>query len=608
MSEEFAIQQQRPSAMPYALGGAAVGAGSAYLIDRYGTKYATQPGKYNSYEDLLKESNDEFKKSSEGIEESLKTKAENARKAAADARTKYDSDLKAYQEAYKAGEMPPLPADDPAQKALTEAEEKLAAKRTELEKAEIEKLKAANTKAPVEPKKPVNIDKMQTALDTKIAENKALNENLNKKLGELAEKRYQIIESPNEYVKVGRYSVRKEKAISNLDKELETYINGLKGVKNKKALLVESQNVIQNLITGLEYKDAKVPEYGFAKSKAAAEKALKDVTGGATTKDVINKYLKNPGNAENQKQIQRLIDAENKRLGKVENLQTLFNEYAAQAKPEELKKVTKEIKGRIGGKIFGTNFSATITETSEPAKKILSFVENLTKDEKATLERLIGKGELTPEVFENKVNELKGNIKNLESATGTLNTLQGELEKVAGEGAYIKNGKLFNKAGEEVKATMKAPALQNKVEVQNKGIETLKAQIEAAKAGTPAADKAVATLTEEQIAQKAKAAITDEMVKAEKEAVEVAKKAVDDARAKLPKNPEKSLEALAKEFAEKNGSREDVVKKATEGFKNDLKSLIEGKVHSGKLAGILAGGAAAGLLIGMALRPKAKEA
>lgn len=607
MSEDFAIQQQRPSAVPYLLGGAAVGAGGAYLIDRYGTKYATQPAKYNSYEDLLKESNDEFKKTSEGIEESLKTKAKNARKAAADAGTKWDNDFEAFKNANKAGEMPQLAEDDPLQKALKEKEGALAAKREELVKAEKEKLKAANTKVPVEPEKPVNIDAMQKGLDTKIAKNKALNEDLNKKLGELAEKKYQIVKSPNKYVKFGGNSIRKEEAIANVDKELETYINGLKGIKNsKKALLVESQNVIQNLITGLEYNDAKVPEYGFAKSKAAAEKALKEVSGGKTAKDAINKYLNNPGNAENQKQIQRLIDAEKKRLGKVENLQNLYNEYAAQAKPEELKKVTKEIKDRIG-KLFGINFSATVTETSEPTKKILNFVENLTKDEKATLERLIGKGELTPKIFENKVNELKGNIKNLESATGTLNTLQGELEKVAGEGAYIKDGKLFNKAGKEVKATMKAPALQNKVEIRDNGIDFLKAQIKAAKEGTPVANKTVATLTEEQIAQKAKAAVTDEMVKAEKDAVEAAKKAVDEARAKLPKNPEKSIETLVKEFAETNGSREDAVKKATEPLKEDLKKLFEGKINNKKLAGVLVSGAAIGLLIGAAMRPKAKE-
>ena len=58
--------------------------------------------------------------------------------------------------------------------------------------------------------------------------------------------------------------------------------------------------------------------------------------------------------------------------------------------------------------------------------------------------------------------------------------------------------------------------------------------------------------------------------------------------------------------AEKNGAKEDVVKKAQESFKDDVKKLFEGK-RGGKFWGVVAGTVAAGALIGLALKPSNKS-
>ena len=95
------------------------------------------------------------------------------------------------------------------------------------------------------------------------------------------------------------------------------------------------------------------------------------------------------------------------------------------------------------------------------------------------------------------------------------------------------------------------------------------------------------------------------MVKAEKDALDAARKAVEEKTATL--SP-KTKEQLTKEFVEKNGTKDDVVKKAAENFKDDLKKLYEGKVNNKKLAGIIAGGVVIGALAGLMLKPKNKNA
>ena len=97
------------------------------------------------------------------------------------------------------------------------------------------------------------------------------------------------------------------------------------------------------------------------------------------------------------------------------------------------------------------------------------------------------------------------------------------------------------------------------------------------------------------------------MLKTELEAQKTAQKALDDAATKLPKSAIKTPDELTKEFIEKNGTKEQNIKKAQDAFKDDMKKLFEGK-RGGKFWGVVAGTAAAGALLAMAFRPNNKQA
>ena len=81
MTQDYAVQNQRPSALPYALGGAAVGGvlGLPAVLGRFGV----QTAKYGSWEEILKESKDVFDKQIEKGGDN-KTLWENAKKYADD--------------------------------------------------------------------------------------------------------------------------------------------------------------------------------------------------------------------------------------------------------------------------------------------------------------------------------------------------------------------------------------------------------------------------------------------------------------------------------------------------------------------------------------------
>ena len=111
-------------------------------------------------------------------------------------------------------------------------------------------------------------------------------------------------------------------------------------------------------------------------------------------------------------------------------------------------------------------------------------------------------------------------------------------------------------------------------------------------------------LSDAEILEKAKANVGEEALKAESDAQKLAQKALDDAKAKLPKGEAKTEEQLVKEFIEKNGEKADAMKKA---FGEDVKALLEKKISNKKLAGYIAGGAAILGALGYAIAPKNKE-
>lgn len=94
MTDEMTIQQQSPSALPYVGIGGAVGAAGGYGLSRVDAvkKRITEPAKYTSFEDLIRESDDKFTKAlneAEGNEKELMEKAKDARTAANNAKKDY---------------------------------------------------------------------------------------------------------------------------------------------------------------------------------------------------------------------------------------------------------------------------------------------------------------------------------------------------------------------------------------------------------------------------------------------------------------------------------------------------------------------------------------
>lgn len=211
------------------------------------------------------------------------------------------------------------------------------------------------------------------------------------------------------------------------------------------------------------------------------------------------------------------------------------------------------------------------------------------------------------------ITRLEGEIKTLETtvtsrkeAQRTVNTFKKQIEEWAGKGATIDasgnivkaDGTIFKpEATVNLTSKVGAPANDPNIVKFDNTINRMKANI-----------PQEGVLTETQILEKAKANITDDMLKAELEAQKAAQKALDEAAGKLPKAPAKTEAQLIEEFAKKNGARSEIENKTINSVKDDVAKLFEGKMSNKKLAGLVAGSAIVLGLAGLMLRPSAKEA
>ena len=75
MTDEMTVQAQRPSAVPYLLGGATLGGVGGYF-----SPVGVQKPKYASYQDILKESEDTFKKNIDNSKDDVKKVYQEAQK------------------------------------------------------------------------------------------------------------------------------------------------------------------------------------------------------------------------------------------------------------------------------------------------------------------------------------------------------------------------------------------------------------------------------------------------------------------------------------------------------------------------------------------------
>ena len=228
-------------------------------------------------------------------------------------------------------------------------------------------------------------------------------------------------------------------------------------------------------------------------------------------------------------------------------------------------------------------------------------------------------GDVTQATLDDAIKATEERIKSMETAVGNIdnarqtvenateefkkanNEFQNKYGKKDAKGnitqkAYVKNGKVYlegEKKPVRINNPLKGTAVRPKLEMPV-GVtvpQDLKFEYGA-------------NLSDAEILEKAKANVGEGALKAETDAQKLAQKALDDAKAKLPKGEAKTEEQLLKEFIEKNGEKSEAMKKA---FGEDVKALLEKKIPNKKLALWIGGGAATLAALGYLVAPKNKD-
>ena len=149
MTDELSIQQQRPSAAPYFLGGALIGGAGAAAATHYtekGKKLVSDPAKYASWDAVVQEMNDADKFAKADAE--TKALYEKVSETEVRAAEHYNAEFEKFKKEYKT-ELPEELVNEKtaAEEAVTKANNDLEAKIKDLEKIEAEKIKAEAAKA-----------------------------------------------------------------------------------------------------------------------------------------------------------------------------------------------------------------------------------------------------------------------------------------------------------------------------------------------------------------------------------------------------------------------------------------------------------------------------
>ena len=567
MSDELAIQPQvqQKSALPYVATGAVIGGG----LGAAGA-YATSPAKYTSYEDIIKEADDKFESTvKEAISDTeQQNKAIQARK-----------DAKAYIEANKNGAVVPdenynkLEAD---LKAKTEAYD---AKRTELVNAKIEELKKANPTSATEGTK-------KTATLAQTMQHKA----------------HQLYSAGEDKAKLATLENELKATAKDIAEKLE-YTGTPEEIKAAKEKVAnEIVDYTHQLVAQKDIANAKVGKPKAVKEYLEVKQAQQDATAKIdsafktiqeqTGKDLKELYTRDQNLAANK--LKAISKGEKNRLEMLKKLQTKYTEAAAKNGNGTTIKGWQLLKAII------RNGDIPIGDIKDEKTILEKFTEGLSKSEKQAFEKLFN-GNVDAKIIEEAINKSEGKLNALSQAWTSITDAGAAMKKANadikiamenittkyGEGAYVKNGILYGKDHKPIKAPKapKATPPTFTVPEHAKLPEGFKVEYTVG---------ASAPLTEEQIAQKAKEAITDDMMKVEAEAKNAAQKLVDEAKAKLPKGEAKTQEQLIKEFVEKNG-------------KTDVEALLKRKPSNKKLLGFIAGGAVLAGILGKMFAPKNEQ-
>lgn len=590
MTDSLSVQpqiQKKDNTVPYALGGAAVGALGGYGVAHYTTK-----PKYESFEDLVKEKQDDFEKSVKEASDDMKSvyeDAKSAREAGEKAGKEWESKWAAAKEANKNGIVP----DEnyaKLEKDLADAKNAVETKRTELINKEIEVLKKNNTTAP----------SGKTSIYGALEDSA---KNLSK-ASDVAERK--------------QYAQKAEELAKNIAEKME-YAGTEAEIKAAKEKVANTYSqYIQELAQYNEYNNAKsglpknVKDYLTAlknrsttaeTAKAEIKKSfliMKDLTG----QNIENIYDSNPLNAKYT--IKRHADLEKKHLKTLKELENKLEGLVANGKQLSLKE-------RIAAAVQVV-FDGKLPSTKDPQAELQKYINGLEKSQKAQFEKIIN-GDITIDSVKNAIKNSENKLNSLKQAWNNIDIQKGKIEnakkelvdalndvqkdfkgkiRITEDGKVYENGKLVKH-----KNTLKGVGVKPQLQLP-KGVNIPEGlQIEYG--------NNVIQYTEEQLKQKATEAVKDSALKAELDAQKLAQNALDNAKKELPKVEVKSEEQLLKEFIEKHGDKEKVIKEAGEQYKEKLKALFEKKISNKKLAAYLAGGAAIVGTLGYMMAPKNKE-
>ena len=715
MSDELSIQpqvqQKQSSPMPYVVGGA-IGGG---LVGGATAYYTTKP-KYASYEDIIKDSKDNFEKAAKEVisEEAEQTKAINAYQAGVDAGNKWENDKKAYIDANKGGAVIP---DDNYKNLEADLETKTKAledKRTALIDKEVEALKKNNTGSLTDEEKKVadklnkKIEGIETSKNAYIsAREKAIN-TVNTKISEprtaysykefgktinsegnafeqLVQRKKTFettISSVESHLKDGKFKKGSEltfvdpktkKVVTRVPKNAQEVklakqyfekayntdlANMFKGVDRGilNSVADEAAVVVQNNITNnenvankeaflkkktTEYnkaladipsekdvlsevrKNAKkdspiealVQRYDANESEIAKLKARFSTATGSDKKSIAKQLANREANAEGMKKSIRAtynMLQDGPLVAKKGELETQQLYKKIQRADELLTKESGSVPSKTWiGRVLGIENPAHLTPAE--AKELKGLQDALAEAEKNLGSKEFQKAETTARLVTNvdsEISRLEGEIKTLDDkvkvrreAEKKVAEITKQVEEWAGKGATIDASGNILKADGSVFKPEATTNLAGKVGVplNDPKVAGYDRQIAGIKAHVPTEGT---VLTDAEILEKAKANVGEGALKAESDAQKLAQKALDDAKAKLPKGEAKTEEQLVKEFIEKNGEKSEAMKKA---FGEDVKALLEKKIPNKKLAAYIGGGAAILAALGYMIAPKHSE-
>lgn len=562
----------------------------------------TTPAKYNSYEEILSEADDKFTKTletAEGEEKTLMEKARDARRAGVEAGETWQKEF----EAFKAEKAPNL--EEGHELLNKKAEKEALIKTLEADSGKVVETVTNGTKEVTTTvqsalnKKAKSYYNAVSKLESLISQGATKAEidaqrqavlNIEKDLNKFCENIAEKLEYKGNDKQIS-------KAKERVTEKFKNYINERKEYLTRHNATAGTPIEVSNYL-----KDLKLQ----ANSKQELTKALSSLTE-ATGKDMQALYNANESNA--LKLIERHSTLESKKLKTLLNMQAGFEEAVAKNGAEtisvkvDMRKALKE-----GLKSFVKGGDATLLTIVKEGgfNSIEEFVASLTEKDK----QLLLNGEVTKETIDNAVKASQDRVKLLESAPENLKNLSNEvrygrnfieadmkaIRAKYGEKAFVnKEGVLYVHDGKKAvpykpnKNNIAEPKLGNmpKAATMPKGNITIEVP------NVQTVEKAAGGVESEALrAARQELAVIDEQILAER----LQKAAVTDEK------------ALMEEFAKTGkGTKEEAIKKAQNGFKNDVKKLFEGK-RGGKFWATVTGTAIVGALLFSALRPSGKEA